>query len=190
MDDNNDIPAVVPNPNDNPNPAPAPVETPKEDDKPDYRPKLSDEEQLAILEGRAQRLRTKLGKKDEPVKQASTPDDLVQKTFLRSAGIADADEVDLALSTASKWNMSIDRLVDDADWQDKLTKFRTQRANERATSELKGAPGSKGATQTPEFYIARGTPPTIDEVPDRKTRAEITRAMMANAKNGKKFYNE
>src|SRR3990167_6650213 len=38
---------------------------------------------------------------------------LLQKSFLRAAGISDAEEVELALSTAKKWGVEVDTLVDD-----------------------------------------------------------------------------
>lgn len=152
------------------------------------RPKLSDEELLNVLEGRAQRLRTKLGKSDPAPSQTS--DDLVQKTYLRAASITDPEDVKLALDTAKKWNMPLDQLVDDPDFKEKLEKAQTQRANEAATSGIKDGPGAKSANQTPEFYIARGTPPTREEVPDRSTRVKIINAMAKGAKGGKTFYND
>lgn len=155
----------------------------------DYRPKLSDEEQLAILEGRAKRLKTKLGIKEES-DTSSAPDALSQKAFLRSAGISDADEVDLAIQTAKKWGMGIDEVVDDEDFVAKLDKLRTKKANTAATSEVKGGAGESSAKNTPEYWIAKGTPPNASDVPDRKVRAAIVRKMMDNKKSGSKFYNE
>lgn len=128
-----------------------------------------------------------------PANSEQKPDDsnLLQKAFLRSAGISAEDEVDLALSTAKKWDMQIDKLVDDEDFQAKLTKLRTEKANVVATSGPKGGAGSSQAKNTPAYWIEKGTPPTAADVPDRGARAKIVRAMMANAKTGgKKFYND
>jgi hypothetical protein len=150
---------------------------------------LTDEEQLAVLEGRTQRLRTKLGK-NEPAKPAEPSGDLIQKTYLRAASITEPDEVKLALDTAKKWDMPLDQLVDDEDFKEKLGKLRTEKANDLATSGVSGGPAAKGATQTPEFYISRGTPPTPAEVPDRKTRVAIVKAMTGASKNRKTFYND
>jgi hypothetical protein len=163
------------------------------EDKPD-RPKLTDAEQLAVLEGRAQRLRTKLGIKGEPSKEDSAkPDangDLLQKTFLRAAQIAAEDEIDFALDKAKKWNLTVDKLVDDEDFKEALEKFRTKKSNQAATTEIRGNGATKQASQTPEYWIAKGTPPTASDVPDRKSRASIARSMIAASKNSKTFYNE
>lgn len=124
--------------------------------------------------------------------QSSNETRLAEKAFLRSAGITAAKEVELALATAKKWGVSIDDLVDDGDFQDKLEKLRTQTSNELATSQInKGGTGTSQAKSTPEYWIAKGTPPSAADVPDRKLRAKIARAMMANAKGtGKTFYND
>lgn len=135
------------------------------------------------------RISDRNAKKSEAPKETPAPDDLVHKAYLAARGITDEDEVDLATSTATKWGLTLDKLMSDADWQDKIGKFRTQKANERATAEIKAGPGSASSTQTPEFYIARGTPPSAEEVTDSKTRAQITRAMMGSGKKGGRFYN-
>lgn len=115
---------------------------------------------------------------------------LSQKSFLRAAGISAPDEVELALKTAKKWGMEVDEVVDDEDFKVKLDRLRTDKSNAAATSNIKSGNGSSNAKQSPEYYIARGTPPTRDEVPDRKTRASIARAMVDAGKNSKKFYND
>lgn len=122
---------------------------------------------------------------------SSKPDNsLLEKAFLRSAQITDSEEVELALSTAKKWGVSIDALVDDEDFRVKLDKLRTNKSNIAATSNIKGSGGTSQAKLTPEYWVAKGTPPSPADVPDRKLRAKIARAMMGNAKNGKKFYND
>lgn len=115
---------------------------------------------------------------------------LLQKSYLRAAGITDAEEVELALSTAKKWNVEVDALVDDEDFKVKLEKLRTTKANALATSNIRGSEGTTQAKNTPDYWISKGTPPSASDVPDRKVRAKIARAMIANAKGGKKFYNE
>ena len=116
---------------------------------------------------------------------------LLQKSFLRAAGISDAEEVELALSTAKKWGVEVDALVDDDDFKAKLEKHRTAKANSLATSNIRGSAGETQAKNTPEYWISKGAPPSRTDVPDRKTRATIVRAMMKNAStDGKKFYND
>lgn len=127
---------------------------------------------------------------DTPKKTNTDDSALAQKGFLRSAGIAQPDEVELALSTSKKWDMPIDQLVDDVDFIAKLEKHRTTRANADATSNIRGDKGGTSVKSTPEYWIAKGTPPTAADIPDRKARTEIARAMMAHASVGKKFYND
>lgn len=116
---------------------------------------------------------------------------LLQKSYLRAAGISDAEEVELALSTAKKWGVEVDALVDDEDFKVKLEKLRTGKANALATSNVRGSAGTQSAKNTPEYWEAKGTPPSRTDVPDRKTRAKIARAMMAKAStSGKTFYND
>lgn len=125
--------------------------------------------------------------------KTNTPDQsgLLQKSYLRAAGITAPDEVELALSTAKKWGMEVDTLVDDEDFTAKLEKVRTAKTNATATSNIKGGVGSQQAKNTPEYWIAKGTPPSAQDVPDRKSRAKIARAMMKNAStSGKVFYND
>lgn len=115
---------------------------------------------------------------------------LVEKAYLRSAGITQSDEVELALETAKKWGVSIDSLVDDEDFNIKLTKLRNQRANEVATSGIKGGGGKSQAKETMEYWKAKGSVPTPEDVPDRKTRVKIVRSLMNDAKTSKTFYND
>lgn len=116
---------------------------------------------------------------------------LLQKTYLRAANITADDEVELALELSKKWGLEVDKLVDDEDFQVKLEKLRTSKANAEATSGIRGGGGTQSAKATPEYWIAKGTPPSASDVPDRKTRAKIARAMMANAATGgKKFYSD
>lgn len=128
--------------------------------------------------------------REEGSKTDNSSVELLQKAFLRSAQITDRDEVDLALSTAKKWGVSIDELVDDEDFKTKLDKLRTQKANELATSGVRGDGSSSNAKNSPDYWVAKGVPPTAQDVPDRKTRAKIARAMMDSAKSSKKFYND
>lgn len=115
---------------------------------------------------------------------------LIQKTYLRAAGITHEEDVELALTTAKKWDMPIDKLVDDEDFLGKLEKARNARANADATSGIRGDKSASSAKNTPEYWIASGKPPTPEQVPDRKTRSKIVRSFMQNAKSTSKFYND
>ena len=175
-------------------------ETSKEETKAgttDSKVELTDEEKLARLRGGVKRLERKLGlsepavKKEEvKVENKKSDEGLLQKTYLRAAGIVAEDEVVLAVETAKKWGVEVDKLVDDDDFKVKLDKLRTSKANANATANIKGGGGGIEAKNTPEYWVSKGVPPTRDEVPNRKTRVKIARAMMANSKSGKKFYND
>ena len=119
---------------------------------------------------------------------------LLQKSFLRTAGITSPDEVELARVTAKKWGISfneLDKLVDDDDFKLKLEKVRTDKSNADAVSNLRGGGGKTEAKNTPDYWIAKGVPPSAEQVTDRKTRVAIARAMMKDARtSGKKFYND
>ena len=129
--------------------------------------------------------------RDTPTKTKPDELGLLQKSFLRAAGITDSEEVELALSTAKKWGVEIDQVVDDEDFKVKLERQRTQKANAIASSNVRGSNGTTQAKFTPEYWITKGTPPSVNDVPDRKARVKIVRAMMEHASTGgKKFYND
>ena len=134
----------------------------------------------------------KTEKKPETKTEEKPDNDLLQKTFLRAAGIKDEDEVELALKTAEKWNVTVDQLVDDEDFKLKLEKLRDTKAAADATSNVKGSGGkSTDAKNTPEHWIAKSTPPTKEDIPDSTVRRKISRAFYeANKPSGKiEFYN-
>ncbi len=116
---------------------------------------------------------------------------LLQKTYLRSAGVVEEDEIELAKSIQKKTGLDWDKLVDDDYFKTKLEGLRTSKANTIATSNIKGGQGGSNTKNTPEYWIAKGETPTREQVPDRATRVKIARTMMANARtSGKKFYND
>lgn len=127
---------------------------------------------------------------EETPPKTNTDNGLLEKAFLRSAGLTKQTEVDLALSTAKKWNQPIDELVNDPDFLVKLQGLRDQEANVNATSNIRGGSGDSQAKYTAEYWQAKGTYPTAQDVPDRKVRAKIARAFMSSAKEGKKYYSE
>lgn len=115
---------------------------------------------------------------------------LIEKTFLRTAGVLEDDEVELAKDVQKKTGLDWDKLVDDDYFKLKLENLRTKKANELATSGIKVGGGSSETKNSPEYWLAKGVPPTPEQVPDRKTRVAIVRAFMASSKSNKKFYND
>jgi len=135
--------------------------------------------------------------KDEPKEtpQKTKPDDNVllqklERMALRQAGISHPEDVELAQKTAKKWGMDIDEVLADEDFKSKLERQQSARSNVEATSNIKGGAGTSHAKNTPEYWLAKGVPPTAADVPDRKLRASIARAMLASAKTSKTFYND
>lgn len=126
----------------------------------------------------------KLGKSDEFLLEK------LERMSMRQAGLTHNDDIEFAKSTAKKWNMDIDEVLNDEDFKVKLERQQTARTNVEATSNVRGGGSTTQTKNTPEYWIAKGVPPTATEVPDRKTRATISRAMMKNSKVGKTFYNE
>lgn len=134
--------------------------------------------------------------KEETVKETSTQSDnnplleRIEKMAIRQAGITEQEDIDLARNTAKKWGVDIDEVLTDPDFQVKLQRQQDTRANSIATSGIKGGAGTSQAKNTPEYWIAKGTPPSATDVPDRKTRVKIARAFMDSSKNSKKFYSD
>ncbi len=133
--------------------------------------------------------------KEDSIKETSQSDtkplmDKLERMALRQAGLTEAEDIELARNTAKKWGVDIDEVLMDEDFKVKLERQQTSRANTLATSKIKGGAGSSQAKNTPEYWIAKGVPPTPNDVPDRKTRANIVTALMNSAKDGKKFYSD
>ena len=115
----------------------------------------------------------------------------LEKLALGQAGITHQEDIELARNTAKKWNMEIDEVLADDDFKAKLERQQTNRANLDATNVRGGSNSSVQAKSKPEYWIAKGVPPTPEDLPDRKARAKIIRAMMDKAKtSGKTYYSE
>lgn len=136
--------------------------------------------------------------KKTPPKETETPKNqpeefgLLQKTYLRAAGLASEDEIELARDIQKKTGTDWDKLVEDEYFQSKLQKLRDGKANARATDVEGGNSSSSGAKNTPEYWIQKGSLPTEKDVSDRKTRASIARTMAERSRGGGggRFYNE
>lgn len=157
----------------------------------------SDYEKLNQTLGSLKRELKDLKKSKDEVKETSQtkPDenrllDRIEKFALKSANISHPDDVELARNTAKKWGVDLEDVLNDEDFKVKLERQQTSRDNLAATSKIRGGAGTSQAKFTPEYWIAKGVPPTVADVPDRKTRVTIAKAMMANTKTGKKFYND
>lgn len=167
----------------------------------------SKEETVALSKSEYEKLNQTLGSlkrelkdlkqkpREESVKESSKADtapllEKLERMTLRQAGLTESEDIELARNTAKKWGIDIDEVLLDEDFKIKLERQQTNRANAMATSKIKGGAGTSQAKNTAEYWQAKGTPPTPNDVPDRATRAKIVRSMMESAKVGKKFYNE
>ena len=161
------------------------------------KPKETLEARRARLQRELKRTNQKLGIDEEaekPAKKSKNKQDefgLLEKTYLRSAGIVDSDEVELARNLAKKIGIPFDELVDDDYFKTKLEALRESKTNAVATSNVKGGGGGESnAKNTPEYWIAKNAYPTKEQVPDRKARYKIMNAILANSRTGgKQFYN-
>ena len=148
-------------------------------------------------------LKAKIAEFEKPKPQDKTddkkPDDellkkveKIEKMALRGAGLTHPDDVELAQSTAKKWGMDVTDILEDEDFKVKLERLQTKRSNELATSHIKGGGGGQTqAKNTPEYWQAKGVPPTPEQVPDKIARRKIVRSMMKNSGNsGRTFYND
>jgi hypothetical protein len=132
---------------------------------------------------------------ETPTKETKTEDSaLLQKLerlSCRQAGVDHPDDIELAKKTAKKWGVDIDDVLADEDFKVKLEKQRTQRSNDVAASVIPGSAAPSEAKNTAEYWVAKNAYPTAAEVPSRKARAAIARAMMKTARtSGKTFYND
>jgi len=176
----------------------------KLDDSTDWKAKAEELEQRRREDGIRSRERTKALKEQlktletskPPVKKDDKPEEsaLLQKLerlSLRQAGLTHQDDIELARSTAKKWNLDIDEVLADDDFKAKLERQQTKRSNELATSNIRGGTGNVQAKETTDYWSKMGKVPTKTDIPDRKTRVKIVREMMKNASTGgKTFYND
>lgn len=129
----------------------------------------------------------------KPKAEVSKPDGefgLLQKSYLRSADIVEEDEVELVKKLMEETGKDIDVLIETKYFKSELEELRDVKATTKATSDVRGGRGNTQATDTAEHWIAKGIPPTPEQVPDRATRVKIARAMIASEDTGKKFYND
>ena len=157
-----------------------------------------DVEKLKKEVGFLKRLLSKKDKKEEekPVEKTEKSDEefgLLELTYLKGEDIKNEDEVDFVkkeLKEAGLKKDQLPKLFANKYFKAQLEEFKSEKANEKATSDVKGGRGTSEAKNKPEYWIAKGVPPTREQVPDRKDRVVIAKAMLDNQKSGKKFYNE
>lgn len=152
------------------------------------------------------KVKTKLGELEGKIKELSEanpeakpkPQDkkteefgLLQKTYLRSAGIAAEDEVELARDIQKRTGIDWDKLENDDYFKAKLQALRDAKANAAATDVAGGGSAPSSVKNNVEHWLQKGAPPTPKDIPDRKTRVKIINEMVERERNqGGTYYNE
>src|SRR3990167_64273 len=93
-------------------------------------------------------------------KDAKSDDKLLErldKMALQVAGITEQDEVELFNKWKDRTKMEADEIAKDDIFQSQLTGLRTAKANQKATSDIKGEQGESGVKNTPDYWIAKAT---------------------------------
>lgn len=126
---------------------------------------------------------------NEP-KQENNEFGLLEHTFLKGEGITDEATVDFVKEQMKESGKDLVTLFNNNYFKAELESFKTDQANKLASSNVEGGGGDNNAKNTSEYWIAKGVPPTREDVPDRKTRAKIARAFISNQKSSKTFYND
>lgn len=145
-----------------------------------------------------------LKKANEDSKKIETPtnqkpdDALLQrmeKMAFKQHNLSHEDDIDLARKTAKKWNMEVEDVLEDDDFQVKLKKQQDSRANIEATSGVKGESGMKtGGKSKADFWINSNTPPTDTDIENNKiSKMELAKIMehfIKSKGSNKVFYND
>jgi hypothetical protein len=175
----------------------------KLDDTTDWKAKAEELEQKRREEGIKNRERTKALKaqladlnKPQDKQEIKKPEEIgllrseLENLRLQTAGITNEDEVELVNKWKEDTGRDVGNILGNKIFKQELEDLRTERTTAEATSNIRGGGGVSKAKETAEYWEAKGAPPTPADVPDRKTRANIIRGMMASAKKSKTFYND
>lgn len=99
-------------------------------------------------------------KSESKPKEAKSDDKLIErldKLALNVAGIKEADEVELFDKWKEDTGREADEIVGNEIFKKELENLRTARANQEATSDVKGEAGTSGAKDNPDYWIAKAT---------------------------------
>lgn len=132
-------------------------------------------------------LRAKPEPPKEPVKPPEKSDDfgLLQKTYLRAAGVTSEDEVELAKDVQKKTGLEWDKLVDDDYFKSKLEGLRTAKANAAATANIRGDGGGTPTKETPEYWAGKIAAGDVANLPDNIDLVAKAAEQAANQARGK-----
>ena len=99
--------------------------------------------------------------KEPKTKKTEKSDDKLlerlDKMALQVAGIKEADEVELYNNWKEQTGREADAIVGNDIFKKELENIRTAKANQVATSDIKGEQGKSGAKDNPDYWIAKAT---------------------------------
>ena len=102
-----------------------------------------------------------LEKPKTPEKKESKSDDKLlerlDKMALQVAGITEQDEVELFNKWKTETGREADDIVGSSIFKQELEGLKTGKANQKATSNIKGEQGESGVKNTPDYWIAKAT---------------------------------
>ena len=128
--------------------------------------------------------------KTSKLSEAELANQRLEKLALRQANITHEDDIRLARETSKKWGVDIEDLILDPDFKSKLERQQSERDSIVATTNIRGNNSTSNAKNTADYWIAKGTPPTPADVPDRTTRQNIIGQMLSKKGSSKTFYND
>jgi len=169
------------------------------DDNTDWKAKAEEIEQKRREDGIRARERTKALKaqlaaikpeptKTEPKKESSELD-YGQKAFLKASGYQSAEEMQKAFEYAKRNNLTLDEVVGDEIFNQRLEKDRTTKANEIAAqgSTGRGTQGASGKNSV-DYWLAKGEHPPKEL--GKKLAEEYVEARREKGRHSKQFYND
>src|SRR3990167_2796941 len=98
--------------------------------------------------------------KSEAKKTGKSDDKLLErldKMALQVAGITEEDEVELFNKWKTETGREADNIVGNSIFKQELEGLKTAKANQKATSDIKGEQGQSGVKNTPDYWIAKAT---------------------------------
>ena len=81
----------------------------------------------------------------------------LDKMALQVAGITEEDEVELFNKWKTETGREADNIVGNSIFKQELEGLKTAKANQKATSDIKGEQGESGVKNTPDYWIAKAT---------------------------------
>lgn len=163
------------------------------------KPVETDEQRLARFQRMTNQTRKKMGldpidfegnkkpsnKKGKDNGSSEAPDglDYAQKAYMNSLGFKSQEQYDLAFEAMQNSGKSLDQVLDSKWFQEDLANLATKNAIPKGKD---GRSNNTIATDTPEYWIAKGEmPPNTPE--NQELRRKIVNAKVAKGKSGNKF---